>query len=89
MQNKRITSRQQEIMAFFRQTIAKRGLPPSMREICGHFGFRSPHAAQQHVRALQKKGLITFEPGRSRTIRILADHPDRQDLSLPFCGEIS
>lgn len=44
--------------------------PPTYREICKRFGYRSPKAANDHVRALERKGLLTHQKGRSRSLRL-------------------
>lgn len=65
-----LTARQAEILDFIRRTLVERGAPPTREEIAGAFGFRSLNAAEQHLQALQKKGLIELVPGTSRGIRL-------------------
>jgi len=77
----RLTSRQAEILGFIRDTIAETGMPPTRAEINAALGFRSPNAAESHLRALQKKGVIELLPGRSRGIRLTND-TRRDELSV-------
>lgn len=65
-----LTARQAEILDFVRRTLVESGAPPTREEIAGAFGFRSLNAAEQHLQALQKKGLIELVPGTSRGIRL-------------------
>lgn len=64
------TPRQAEILDFVRRTLVESGAPPTREEIADAFGFRSLNAAEQHLQALQKKGLIELVPGTSRGIRL-------------------
>jgi repressor LexA len=66
----RLTPRQDEILTFVRTRILG-GLPPTRAEIALHFGFRSPNAAEDHLRALQRKGFLTLG-SRKREIRLVA-----------------
>lgn len=65
-----LTVRQQEILALIRQHIADTGFPPTRMEIARQFGFRSPNAAEEHLRALARKGVIELTSGASRGIRL-------------------
>jgi repressor LexA len=65
-----LTPRQREILAFIERELADRGYPPTRAEIAQAFGFRSPNAAEEHLRALARKGAIALEAGH-RGIRIL------------------
>jgi repressor LexA len=65
-----LTARQAEILDFIRRTLTERGAPPTREEIARAFGFRSLNAAEQHLQALQKKGLIELVAGTSRGIRL-------------------
>ena len=66
----KLTARQQEILDFIRQSIVKTGFPPTCAEIAKALGFRSPNAAEDHLKALVKKGAIAVIPGTSRGIRL-------------------
>ena len=62
-----LTARQQEVLDFIRRQQRKTGFPPSSREIQAHFGFLSQTAAMNHLRALEKKGVIVRTPGKARS----------------------
>lgn len=78
-----LTSRQQEILDYIRDSQEQAGRPPTRAEICGAFGFRSPNAAETHLRALAAKGAIALEEGRARGIRLLAE------TGLPLVGRVA
>lgn len=65
-----LTPRQLEILAFIRSALESEGRPPTRAEVCQAFGFRSPNAAESHLRALAAKGAIVLEDGRARGIRL-------------------
>ena len=79
----RITTRQQEILEFIRNTLESLGAPPTRAEIATAFGFASHNAAEEHLRALARKGLITLEPGSARGIRLV------EQLGLPLVGSVA
>jgi repressor LexA len=62
-----LTARQQEVLDFIRQQQQQTGFPPSSREIQTHFGFQSQTAAMNHLRALERKGVINRTPGKARS----------------------
>ena len=82
-----LTPRQQEIYDFLRTKIIDRGYGPTVREIGQEFGIKSPNGVMCHLKALEKKGLITREEKMSRAIE-LADKP-RAKTALPFVGQIA
>jgi LexA DNA binding domain len=65
-----LTARQQALFEFIVETISERGCPPSLREMCEQMGARQPNAAHAMVAALERKGWIVRDKGRSRAIRI-------------------
>jgi repressor LexA len=81
---------QSKVLEFIRKCIDRDGVSPTYREIAGHFGYRSPKAAIDHVRALEKKGYVTRRPRRSRGIRIPSLHrePKRKAIPIPILGHI-
>ena len=79
-----LTARQSEILELIRGHIADEGCPPTRAEIAGTLGFRSPNAAEDHLRALQRKGYIEIVAGSSRGIRLLDD-----DFGLPVVGRVA
>ncbi len=76
-----LTPRQAEILTFIRDTIYETGMPPTRAEINAALGFRSPNAAESHLRALAKKGAIELVGGRSRGIRLPAE-AHREELAV-------
>jgi len=82
-----LTKRQQEIFSMIQEHILGTGYPPTRTDICEHFGFRSPTAADDHLRALEKKGVIELIPGASRGIRVTAEY-EEQD-GLPLVGKVA
>jgi repressor LexA len=97
-----LTPRQQEILALIRRHIADTGFPPTRAEIAAELGFRSPNAAEEHLKALARKGVIELTSGASRGIRLkLLPHmdPDREGggigsavqiaLTLPLVGRVA
>lgn len=81
-----LTKRQQEILRMIQSHIASTGFPPTRTDICEYFGFRSPTAAEDHLRALEKKGVIELISGTSRGIRVVEDI---QDEGLPLVGRVA
>jgi len=79
----KLTPRQQEILDFIRNTLEVLGAPPTRMEISTAFGFASPNAAEDHLKALAKKGAITLEPGSARGIRLI------EQLGLPLIGSVA
>jgi repressor LexA len=65
-----LTPRQQEILQLIRDRIEATGLPPTRAEIAQEFGFRSPNAAEEHLKVLARKGVLELLPGASRGIRL-------------------
>ena len=87
------TPRQTEILEFIRQTLTESGAPPTRDEISQAFGFRSLNAAEQHLQALRKKGLIELIAGTSRGIRLKDSVRElmlaAQDSGLPVIGKVA
>ena len=79
----KLTDRQQEILQFIRDTQSHEGRPPTRAEICTAFGFRSPNAAETHLKALAAKGAIDLAEGRARGIRLM------ESLGLPLIGRVA
>ena len=72
MNEKPLTHRQKEVLTFIADHIDSAGFPPTRSDVSKHFGFRSPNAAESHLRALEHKGVIRIEAGRSRGITLTA-----------------
>lgn len=80
-----LTTRQAEILELIREHIYQTGYPPTRADIAQRFGFRSPNAAEEHLKALARKGAIEMIPGTSRGIRL----PDNTDTGLPIVGLVA
>ena len=81
----KLTARQQEVLSLIKSAIVKTGYPPTRAEIANQLGFRSPNAAEEHLKALARKGAIEMMPGASRGIRIVED----QQPGLPIIGRVA
>ena len=66
-----LTTRQSEVLELIRSSIVSQGCPPTRAEIARRLGFRSANAAEDHLRALARKGVIELVPGSSRGIRLI------------------
>lgn len=93
---KKLTNRQQEVLDFITSFISDEGYPPTRSDICKALGFRSPNAAEDHLKALQKKGVIELQAGSSRGIRVLhADekaeqsHENPEEQGIPLVGMVA
>jgi repressor LexA len=69
----KLTARQQQILDLVQSTIERTGSPPTRAEIAAELGFRSPNAAEEHLQALARKGVIELLGGTSRGIRLKSD----------------
>jgi len=79
-----LTDRQAEILDLIRSAIEETGMPPTRAEIARSLGFRSANAAEEHLRALARKGVIELVPGASRGIRLAEEDP-----GLPVVGKVA
>ena len=80
----KLTARQQQIFDLIKSHIDDTGYPPTRAEIAKEFGFRSANAAEEHLKALARKGVIEMVPGASRGIRL----PDHHS-GLPIVGRVA
>ena len=78
-----LTPRQAEILKLIERYTEKSGYPPTRNEICQAMGFRSPNAAEEHLKALARKGVIEMIPGASRGIRL------KQEPGVPVVGRVA
>lgn len=81
---KTLTPRQQEILELIREHVEATGYPPTRADIAVALGFRSANAAEEHLRALARKGAIELTPGASRGIRL-----PEQGEGLPVIGRVA
>jgi repressor LexA len=85
-----LTPRQRQILELIRRRLAETGSPPTRAEIAAELGFRSANAAEEHLRALARKGALELRRGTSRGIRLLAgDEPVSEERGLPVVGRVA
>ena len=87
----KLTTRQQQILQFIAQRLQASGAPPTRVEISAAFGFKSPNAAEEHLRALARKGAIELRSGAARGIRLChaGDDAPPPMLTLPLIGRVA
>ena len=83
-----LTPRQAEILELIKRNIADTGMPPTRAEIARRLGFKSANAAEEHLKALAKKGCIEIMPGTSRGIKLTQESTE-EDLGLPLIGQVA
>ncbi len=82
-----LTKRQQQIYDLIKEKIQQTGMPPTRAEIAKFFGFKSANAAEEHLKALAKKGYIEMLAGTSRGIRLVEDPIEEE--GLPLIGRVA
>ncbi len=82
-----LTPRQRQVLQFIQDNLAERGLPPTRAEIAEALGFKSANAAEEHLRALQRKGVLDLRPGASRGIQLRDSLRDQ--IGLPLIGRVA
>lgn len=99
----KLTVRQQQILELIQGAIARTGAPPTRAEIAAELGFKSANAAEEHLQALARKGVIELVSGTSRGIRLRGDAlrslhesrshqftlPGLSQLALPLVGRVA
>jgi repressor LexA len=87
---KSLTTRQQAVLDFIRDTVTCGGVPPSLREICHHFGFSSVKAAANHVSALRRKGYLEEAHHVARSLRLKSplDPLRKRTVDIPVLGTV-
>lgn len=83
-----LTPRQAQILQLIKDYQAQTGMPPTRAEIAQQLGFKSANAAEEHLKALAKKGVIEMLPGTSRGIRMLEEDEPEQ-AGLPLIGKVA
>jgi repressor LexA len=84
---RQLTPRQKEILHMIQEFIAEYGMPPTRADIARELGFKSANAAEEHLRALQKKGVLELVPGASRGIQLKDSLRDQ--MGLPLVGRVA
>lgn len=78
------TARQREVLSAIKRLTAKLGMPPSLRELSDELDFGSPcEGIKYHLDVLRRKGLVTWEPNRCRTLRVV------EKRGIPIAGTVS
>ncbi len=99
----KLTARQQQILELIQSAIARTGAPPTRAEIASELGFKSANAAEEHLQALARKGVIELVSGTSRGIRLRSEDlrsinagrsrqlalPGLAQLALPLIGRVA
>ncbi|MBH0081502.1 MULTISPECIES: transcriptional repressor LexA [unclassified Pseudoalteromonas] len=83
-----LTNRQAQILELIKVFIKDTGMPPTRAEIAQTLGFKSANAAEEHLKALAKKGAIKMKPGASRGIQLIEEEEPEQ-LGLPLIGRVA
>lgn len=83
----KLTSRQEEVLGLIRRKLKETGFPPTRAEIADALGFRSANAAEEHLRALARKGAIELLKGTSRGIRLI--EPEGKEEGVPVIGRVA
>jgi repressor LexA len=105
VESPKLTARQQQILDLVQSAIERTGAPPTRAEIANELGFKSANAAEEHLQALARKGVIELVGGTSRGIRLKSDTlralneargkqyslplPSLSQLSLPLVGRVA
>ena len=86
-----LTARQTEVLELIKTTMLETGMPPTRAEIARQLGFRSANAAEEHLKALARKGVIEILPGTSRGIKlnIPLDNDAQEEEGLPLIGRVA
>ncbi|MGL4477487.1 MAG: transcriptional repressor LexA, partial [Aeromonas veronii] len=86
---KPLTPRQAEVLELIKVNMSETGMPPTRAEIAQKLGFKSANAAEEHLKALAKKGVIEIMPGTSRGIRLLLEEEEvLEESGLPLIGKV-
>ena len=88
---KELTKQQSKVLACVEVYLNKTGFPPTRAEICKELGFKSPNAAEMHLRALEKKGYIAIQSGSSRGLSIIKSQQSFESIrdSMPVIGLVA
>ena len=88
----KITPKQQQILEYIKESILRKGYPPSVREICEAVGLKSTSSVHSHLEALERNGYIRRDPTKPRTIEIIDDcfNLSRRELvNVPMIGTVA
>lgn len=88
----KITGKQEEILAYIKETILRKGYPPAVREICEAVKLKSTSSVHSHLEQLEKNGYIRRDPTKPRTIEIMDDYFNlarREVVNVPLIGTVA
>ena len=87
----KITPKQEKVLTFLKQSIAKNGYPPTVREICKALNLSSPATVQSHLNALEEKGYIKKSSLKNRTVELLVDneYKEKEVVDVPLLGKVT
>lgn len=83
-----LSSKQAQVLKFLIDFNAENGFPPTIRELCDYFGFKSLNTAHFHLRSLEKKGYIQVHPGKGRGITLPGARP-LSERQVPVVGRVA
>ncbi|MCK4389891.1 MAG: transcriptional repressor LexA [Desulfobacterales bacterium] len=83
-----LSSKQAQVLKFLIDFNAENGFPPTIRELCDYFGFKSLNTAHFHLRSLEKKGYIQVHPGKGRGITLPGARP-LSERQIPVVGRVA
>lgn len=83
-----LSGKQEQVLKFLKDFNAENGFPPTIRELCHHFGFKSLNTAHFHLRSLEKKGYIQIHPGKGRGITLPGARP-LSERQIPVVGRVA
>ena len=92
MKDGKMSAKQQEILEYIKETILKKGYPPSVREICEAVHLKSTSSVHSHLETLEENGYIRRDPTKPRTIEILDDNFNltrREMVNIPVLGTVA
>jgi len=81
-----LTPRQRQVLRFIQDAVLENGMPPTRAEIAEALGFKSANAAEEHLRALQRKGVVELLPGASRGIQLRDSLREQLGLPVRYVG---
>lgn len=87
---KLLTPRQSQVLDLIKEYMQETGMPPTRAEIAARLGFKSANAAEEHLKALARKGVIHIMPGTSRGIQLVQDESaEEEESGLPLIGKVA
>lgn len=87
-EKRKLTTRQREVLSFLIRFIDERGYPPTVREIALYFGLKGPRSPKKRLDALEEKGYIRRNPGKSRAIEVVGVSPSWPSRLVPLVGKV-